>query len=105
MHVVLFKLRDGMDEKKLEDLLAGVRAGIPGLIELHFGANEMKMYEGKCGKPGGNTHVLVSRHERPAYLAEYQKHPLHRALARYLYSFAERAPTVMDFHTSPQPHL
>ncbi|KAH9593066.1 hypothetical protein LSM04_008389 [Trypanosoma melophagium] len=90
-----------MDVVTLEERIVAARRGLPGLIELHFGPNDPHMYEGKCGSPNGNTHALVSRHEKAHYLQVYQKHPRHTALACYIYSFAVRAPTAVDFHASP----
>ncbi|KEG09837.1 hypothetical protein DQ04_04561050 [Trypanosoma grayi] len=105
MHVVLFKLRDGLDEKKLEELIHNARQGISGLLELHFGANNMYIHKDKVILADGNTHALVSRHEEEKALEKYLSHPLRQQLARYILAHAERAPTVVNFNTTVKSHL
>ncbi|KPI88027.1 hypothetical protein ABL78_2903 [Leptomonas seymouri] len=96
-HSVHLKLKDELDGEKLSELLKKVRQNVPGLIELHFGANDMQAYPKKTESPDGNTHALFSRHQNGQYLKIYQTHPAHLELANYLLSKAERPPTVIDF--------
>lgn len=96
-HCVHLKLSGELDMKKLAALLKKVRLSVPGLIELHFGKNDMNAYPKKTESPDGNTHALFSRHQNGHYLKVYQVHPAHLELANFLLSKAERPPTVVDF--------
>lgn len=96
-HCVHMKLKGELDREKLDVLLKKVRLNVPGLIELHFGKNDMNAYPKKTESSAGNTHALYSRHENGHYLKEYQTHPDHLNLMNFLLSYAERPPTVVDF--------
>ncbi|KPA80879.1 hypothetical protein ABB37_04291 [Leptomonas pyrrhocoris] len=96
-HSVHLKLNGELDREKLMQLLKKVRLTVPGLIELHFGANDMNAYPKKTESPDGNTHALFSRHQNAHYLKAYQQHPAQLELANFLFSKAERLPTVIDF--------
>jgi hypothetical protein len=96
-HCVHLQLKGELNKAKLGALLKKVRLNVPGLIELHFGKNDMHAYPKKTESPGGNTHALFSRHQNGHYLRVYQLHPDHLELANFLLSHAERPPTVVDF--------
>ncbi|RNF10524.1 uncharacterized protein Tco025E_06781 [Trypanosoma conorhini] len=105
MRVVLFELRDGMEKGKIESLLQAARDEIPGLVEVHFGANKLQSTKFDSPSKRRYTHVLVSRHEQEKSLEEYLSHPRYRELTQYIYSFSAAQATAVCFYANGRPHL
>ena len=86
-----------LDAAKLHRLLDKCRSNVPGLIELHFGKNDMNMYPNKVEGSGGHNYALFSRHIHADALRQYHDHPDHVVLATFLMAIATRPPQVIDF--------
>ncbi|RNF06771.1 hypothetical protein TraAM80_03692 [Trypanosoma rangeli] len=105
MRVVLFQLRDGMDEDKLESLLLAARSEIPGVVDMHFGGNKVHLTKYGDALKSKYTHVLISRHEREEFLREYISHPRYRDITQYIVSFSTAPATAVNFYANGRPHL
>ncbi|EAN93241.1 hypothetical protein TcYC6_0074340 [Trypanosoma cruzi] len=105
MHVALFRLRDGMDENKIASLLQAAREEIPGVVEIHFGANKVRSTKHGGLSTNDQTHALVSRHEHKEHFKNYILHPRHLELMQYICSFAVAPATVVNFYANERPHL
>lgn len=96
-HAVLFTLKkDQVEMEKVRSLVDGCLRSVPGLIELHVGEEQPKLFDTKVDRSQGATHVLVSRHVNAEALKIYATHPEHIKLAKYLMSHAAAPPVVGD---------
>ncbi|KAK7201780.1 Stress responsive A/B Barrel Domain [Novymonas esmeraldas] len=96
-HCACLSLKGPIDVETLRELLRRVRTTVPGLIELHFGENDMKAYPNKTDSANGKTHTIFSRHQNGHYLKVYHNHPARVQLMKYLQNFTDGPATVLDF--------
>lgn len=77
-HIVMWRLKDGIDQpaaaRAIKQALEGLNGKIPGLIRLEVGINFV------ADKDASDL-VLVSEFESQAALEAYQVHPAHNAAA------------------------
>lgn len=97
IHAVLFTLnKDQVDMRTVRSLVDACLHNVPGLIELHVGEEQPKLFDTKVDRSNGATHVLVSRHVNAAALKAYATHPEHIKLAKYLMGRATAPPVCGD---------
>lgn len=86
------------DPDRLRQLLEEMRAAIPGIIELHFGANLPSIGDGSAAAAAGEeAYLLCSRHYNGGHLKAFLVHPAQLALTNYLRSLSLRSATAFHF--------
>lgn len=79
-HIVLFKVKDTVPAgatRAMIDGLSGLKARIPGIVDLSVGTNVSE-------RSKGFTHGLVVRFRDRAALDDYLPHPAHQEVVREL---------------------
>ncbi|MDR1906337.1 MAG: Dabb family protein [Clostridiales bacterium] len=90
-HVVLYKLKDNNEEtrKKMTENFLSMNGKISALIDVRAGADFLKSER-------SFDVALICKFENREKLKEYQEHPEHQPVKKYVHSVVERSQSV-DF--------
>ncbi|SJM63895.1 Dabb family protein [Gulosibacter sp. 10] len=98
-HVVMFTLRAEQeaqrraDAAELERALLALEPVVPGVRAMQVGIDD-------SAAPGHRDMVLISDHDSPEALAEYQRHPEHLRVLELVAALAAEK-SVVDFALDP----